>query len=131
MSFKPLIKPLLKLYPMRMLQLKKRNQNMWVTAWKVSKYGVFLFRIFLYSVRIQENTEQRKLRIWTLFMQGVFLTNKLSYMSNHPHWACVTLNSDNISKIKKKKSSSMSLAFVVTHPLLSYCLGNIKVSLLS
>ena len=29
----------------------------------------FLVRIFLYSVRIQENTNQKKLRIWTLFTQ--------------------------------------------------------------
>ena len=29
----------------------------------------FLARIFLYSVRIQENTDQKKLRIWTLFTQ--------------------------------------------------------------
>ena len=29
----------------------------------------FLFRIFLYSVRIQENTDLRKLRIWKLFTQ--------------------------------------------------------------
>ena len=31
----------------------------------------FLVRIFLYSVRIQENTNQKKLRIWTLFTQCV------------------------------------------------------------
>ena len=31
-------------------------------AWKVSKYGDFLVRIFLYS-------DQKKLRIWTLFTQ--------------------------------------------------------------
>ena len=30
---------------------------------------LFLVRIFLYSVRIQENTDQKKLRIWTLFTQ--------------------------------------------------------------
>ena len=29
----------------------------------------FLVRIFLYSVRIQENTDQKKLHIWTLFTQ--------------------------------------------------------------
>ena len=29
----------------------------------------FLCRIFLYSVRIQENTDLRKLRIWKLFTQ--------------------------------------------------------------
>ena len=28
-----------------------------------------LVRIFLYSVQIQENTDQKKLRIWTLFTQ--------------------------------------------------------------
>ena len=35
-----------------------------VNAWKGSKYVVFLVPIFLYSVRIQENTDQKKLRIW-------------------------------------------------------------------
>ena len=30
---------------------------------------LFLDRIFLYSARIQENTDQKKLRIWTLFTQ--------------------------------------------------------------
>ena len=30
---------------------------------------LFLVRIFLYSDRIQENKDQKKLRIWTLFMQ--------------------------------------------------------------
>ena len=29
----------------------------------------FLVRIFLYSVRIQENMDQKKLRIWILFVQ--------------------------------------------------------------
>ena len=40
---------------------------MWATtAWKVSKYGVFSGP---YSVRMRENTDQEKLRIWTFFMQ--------------------------------------------------------------
>ena len=52
------------------------------TVWKESKYGVFLVRVFLYSyyigdllskspysVQMQENTDQKKLRIWTLFTQ--------------------------------------------------------------
>ena len=39
----------------------KRHKECIFTAWKVSKYGVFLVRIFLYSVRIQENTDQKKL----------------------------------------------------------------------
>ena len=40
-----------------------------LTAWKVSKYGVFSGTYFPYSVRIQENTDQKKLYIWTLFTQ--------------------------------------------------------------
>ena len=34
--------------------------------WNVSKYGVFSGP---YSVRMRENTDQKKLRIWTLFTQ--------------------------------------------------------------
>ena len=30
---------------------------------------VFLIGIFLYSVRVQENTDQKELRIWALFTQ--------------------------------------------------------------
>ena len=33
----------------------------------------FLVRIFLYSVRIQENTDQKKLRIWTLHAVFIYL----------------------------------------------------------
>ena len=36
---------------------------------EVSKYGVFLVRIFLDPDWIQENTDQKNLRIWTLFTQ--------------------------------------------------------------
>ena len=36
---------------------------------EVSKYGVFLVHIFLYSVRIQENADGKKLRLWTLFIE--------------------------------------------------------------
>ena len=53
------------------------------TVWKVSKYGVFFWSVFSrirteygelwkkspYSVQIRENTDQKKLRIWTLFTQ--------------------------------------------------------------
>ena len=48
------------------------------TAWKVSKHGVFsdpyfpVFELIPYSVQIQQNTDQEKLRIWTLFMQWKF-----------------------------------------------------------
>ena len=41
---------------------------------------LFLVRISLYSVRIQENTDQKKLRTWTLFTQclslGIFPNRK-------------------------------------------------------
>ena len=49
-----------------------------ITAWKVSKYGVISglnFPVFglnkeiSYSVRIQENMDQKWLHIWTLFTQ--------------------------------------------------------------
>ena len=36
----------------------------------------FLVRIFLYSVRIQENTDHKKLRIWTLFTQCILSLKK-------------------------------------------------------
>ena len=40
------------------------------TVWKVSKYGVFSGPYFPpYSVQMQENTDQKKLRIWALFTQ--------------------------------------------------------------
>ena len=42
------------------------------TAWKVSEYEVFLVHIFVFSVRIQENMDQKKLCIWTLFTQWYF-----------------------------------------------------------
>ena len=38
---------------------------------KCSNTEFFLVRIFLYSVRMQENMDQKKLRIWTLFTQCV------------------------------------------------------------
>ena len=54
-----------------------------ITAWRVSKYGGFFWSVFSctrtkygdlqskspYSVRIQENSDQKKLRSWTLFTQ--------------------------------------------------------------
>ena len=59
------------------------------TAWKVSEYGVFscpffpafglntegywILRVSPYSVRMWENTDQKKLRIWTLFTQWKFI----------------------------------------------------------
>ena len=35
----------------------------------MSKYGIFLVRIFPHSVQIRENTNHKKLGIWTLFTQ--------------------------------------------------------------
>ena len=56
------------------------------TAGKLSKKRTefFLFRIFLHSVRIQENTEQKKLHIWTLFRQYAENTSgSFVYKSSH------------------------------------------------
>ena len=64
------------------------------TAWKVSKYGVFFWSVFSciwiehgdlrsksqYSVQIQENTDQEKLRIWTLFTQWWTVVFWISYI---------------------------------------------------
>ena len=41
-------------------------------ARKVSKYGVFSGPYFPYSNWLRENTDQKKLRIWTLFTQWLF-----------------------------------------------------------
>ena len=56
--------------------VKKKNHNL-VTAWKVSKYGIYSSPYFpafqlnmeRYSVQMRENTDQKKLRIWTLLPQ--------------------------------------------------------------
>ena len=58
-----------------------------ITAWKVSKYGVFFWSVFCriwteygvilhispYLVRMRENRDQKKLRIWTLFTQWMLI----------------------------------------------------------
>ena len=56
-----------------------REQNLFLfhkicTAWKVSQYGYFLIRIFLYL-------DQKKLRIWTLFTQWWTETESLYFMN--------------------------------------------------
>ena len=44
-----------------------------ITAWIVFKYEVFhgpyftVFGLLPYSIRVEENTEQKKVLIWTLF----------------------------------------------------------------
>ena len=56
-----------------MFSRKVPSFDTWRTAWKVSKYGVFSgphFPTFglnteRYSVQMRENTDQKKLRIWT------------------------------------------------------------------
>ena len=52
-----------------------------VTTWKVSKYGVIsgpyfpLFGLNTEIFSVQENTDQKKLRIWSLFRQCVEMKN--------------------------------------------------------
>ena len=62
----------LRLFIFQWMQVWLKNNT---TAWKMSKYGVFLQSKSPYSVRIQENTDQKKLRIWTLFTQCTTLSN--------------------------------------------------------
>ena len=62
-----------------------KNTFWWLTAWQVSKYEVFSGPYFPafglntvrysvpYSVRMRENMDQKKLRIWTLFTQLLLL----------------------------------------------------------
>ena len=45
------------------------SQSKYQCVKSVQIRSFFLARIFLYLVRIQENTDQEKLRIWTLFTQ--------------------------------------------------------------
>ena len=71
------------LYGRGLCRERVKRLNIIPTAWKVSKYGVFsgayffrirteygkILRISQYSVRMRENTDQKKLRIWTQFTQ--------------------------------------------------------------
>ena len=59
----------------------------------------FLVRIFLYSVRIQENTDQKKLRIWALFTQCKSYFSWLTFVKN---MLLIQLS------LQKKKLSSIS-----------------------
>ena len=61
---RPIIIKFVWYYDRRDLFMKKTCLTL--TAWKVSKYGVFSGS---YLVWIQENTDQKKLRVWTLFTQ--------------------------------------------------------------
>ena len=60
------------------------NKEMWIkllssifhyTAWKVSRYGVISTPYFPVFDWIQENTNQKELRIWTLSRSAIFLVN--------------------------------------------------------
>ena len=51
---------------------------------------IFVVRIFLYSVQIKENTDQKKLRILTLFTWCEFLINLLEIYV-HSNICCVKI----------------------------------------
>ena len=62
---------------------------------KCPKAEFFLVCIFLYSVPIQKNTNQKKLRIWTLFTQckqililRYYLTHFRLMLHFYLHWKC-------------------------------------------
>ena len=54
------------------------KESLFYTTWKVSKYEVFAGPYFPYSVRIQENTDQKKIHIWTLSTQCLSPYNTIS-----------------------------------------------------
>ena len=54
---------------------------------------LFLVRLFLYSDWIQENKDQKKLRIWTLFMQYVLLDESHKPKQKDPAIVNVLLHS--------------------------------------
>ena len=70
------------------------------TAWKVFKYRVFFWSVFSfirteygnlrskspYSVRIQENTDQKKLRIWTFFTRGKLPSKTINSRDYKKFW---------------------------------------------
>ena len=57
-------------YLSKQLQIHYENQSQILTLReKFLNTEFFLVRIFLYSVRMQENTDQKKIRILTLFTQ--------------------------------------------------------------
>ena len=63
-----------------------------LTAWKVCKYGFFFWSVFscvqteYEYFRTQENTDQRKLLIWTLFTQWLSLSVfPVTFLSTLPH----------------------------------------------
>ena len=60
------IKPILKSHCVKSVQIRR-------FCWSVFS------RILLYSVRIQENTDQKTLRIWTLFTQWVALLQNIIF----------------------------------------------------
>ena len=45
---------------------------------KCSNMEIFLVHIFLYSVQIKENTDQKKLGIWTLLTQCLISTDEVA-----------------------------------------------------
>ena len=59
---------------------------------KCPKTEFFLVRIFLYLDWIQENTDQKKLRIWTFFTQCIHYSSStyLINMSIFLLWFCLT-----------------------------------------
>ena len=54
----------------QLLKLPPSNLD---TAWKVPKYGVFSGPYFPVFGRIQENTDQKTLRLWTLSRSGALI----------------------------------------------------------
>ena len=78
------------------------------TEWKVSKCGVFLVRIFLYSDWVQENKDQKQLPIWTIFTHWKSFITILSKKLHQRHIFDRVLNK---SLVLQKSCPKRSLKF--------------------
>ena len=87
------------------------------TAWKESKYGVFSgpylpafgLNTETYSVWMQENTDQKKLRIWTLFEQCCCLRNEKLFAKKIQNKKTVHVRNSKTSKEDNENISYFKL----------------------
>ena len=79
-----------------------------VTAWKVSKYGVFSAPYFQDLNWIRENTDQKKLRIRTLFTQWVLNRDFLDFHITRQ----IRKQKEQHTRTKESSNSNFALQFI-------------------
>ena len=78
------------------------------TAWKVCKYGVFSIS---YSVRMRENTDQKKLRIRTIFTQWLIMLFIAKRIVNLGLRNKIAKETDKLEVCKTCRASCFALKF--------------------